>query len=51
MVAMVAMVPLVIIQLIGLSYQYKSRRVQQAPPEVFVPEPILDLCWEVNRRA
>lgn len=50
-VAMVAMVPLVIIQLIGLSYQYKSRRVQQAPPEVFVPEPILDLCWEVNRRA
>lgn len=50
-VAMVAMVPLVIIQLIGLSYQRKSRRVKQAPPEVFVPEPIVDLCWEVERHA
>lgn len=47
-VAMVAMVPLVIIQLIGLSYQRKSRRAKQAPPEVFVPEPIVELSWEVK---
>lgn len=43
LVAMVAMAPLVIIQIIGLLYQVKSRRAAKQPQAEFIPEEIIEL--------
>lgn len=49
LVALVAMMPLITIQIMGAIYVFKSRRTQetQAPPEVFGDTEIIEL-WEVD---
>ncbi|MBR5329004.1 MAG: DUF1538 domain-containing protein [Firmicutes bacterium] len=47
LVALVAMMPLITIQIMGLIYVVKSRKVKETPMEIYADTDVIEL-WEVN---
>ena len=47
LVALVAMMPLITIQIMGLIYVVKSRKVKETPMETYADTDVIEL-WEVN---